>query len=180
MGYTNSMQIQHGDTTFLLQDEIPHVTIPFVDDIPVKGPPTRYELPGGGYETIPENNGIRRFVWEHLHNVNRVIQRIKHAGGTFSGLKSYLCVPSAIIVGHRCTYEGRMPEEKRLQKIVDWPVPQSLTEVRGFLGTLGTIRIFIQNYAMHSKPLRILSTSHKHAQLFDRLITRHQMKSYSQ
>ncbi|KAF9536295.1 hypothetical protein CPC08DRAFT_652198, partial [Agrocybe pediades] len=105
------MQIQHGDTTFLLQDEIPDVTIPFVDDIPVKGPPTRYELPDGGYETIPENPGIRRFVWEHLQNVNRVIHRIKIAGGTFSGLKSFLCVPSTIIVGHRCTYEGRVPDE---------------------------------------------------------------------
>lgn len=37
MRYTNSMQISHGDTTFLLQEEIPHVTIPFIDDIPAKG-----------------------------------------------------------------------------------------------------------------------------------------------
>ncbi len=66
MGYTNSMQIQHGDITYLLRDEIPDFTIPFVDDIPVKGPPTRYELPNGGYEVIPENPGMRRFVWEHL------------------------------------------------------------------------------------------------------------------
>jgi hypothetical protein len=153
MGYTNSMQIQHGDTTFLLQDEIPHVTIPFVDDIPVKGPATRYELPDGGYETIPGNGGIRRFVWEHLNNVNRVIQRIKHAGGTFSGLKSTLCSETAVIVGHRCTYEGRVPLESHVQKIVDWPVCENITDVRGFLGTLGTIRMFIKDYAKHAKPL---------------------------
>jgi len=86
-------------------------------------------------------------------NVNRVIQRIKHAGGTFSGTKSFVCVPSAVIVGHRCTYDGRVPDEDRLQKILDWPICKSLTEVRGFLGTLGTIRIFIKNFAMHAKPL---------------------------
>ena len=40
MGYTNSIQIFYGDTTFLLQEEIPQVTIPFIDDIPIKGPPT--------------------------------------------------------------------------------------------------------------------------------------------
>ena len=57
MGYTNSMQIQHGDVTFLLQDEIPHVTIPFVNDIPIKGPATRYETEDG-YEVIQENPGI--------------------------------------------------------------------------------------------------------------------------
>ncbi|GBE85404.1 Retrovirus-related Pol polyprotein [Sparassis crispa] len=36
MGYTNSVQIMHGDVTFILQDEIPHVTIPYIDNVPVK------------------------------------------------------------------------------------------------------------------------------------------------
>ena len=153
MGYTNSVQIQQGDITFILQEEIPHVTVPFIDDIPVKGPPTRYTDESGNFETIPENRGIRRFIWEHLQNVNRVIQRIKHAGGTFSGLKSFICVESTIIVGHRCTYEGRIPDESRVQKIMDWPICRNLTEVRGFLGTLGTIRVFIKNFAMHARPL---------------------------
>ena len=153
MGYTNSVQIYHGDTTFILQKEIPHVTEPFIDDIPVKGPTTRYLLEDGTYETIPENSKIRRFVWEHLQNVNRVIQRIKHAGGTISGYKAHFCDEFADIVGHRCTQEGRVPEESRVQKILDWPIPINLTEVRGFLGTMGTIRVFIQNYAMHAKPL---------------------------
>lgn len=51
---------------FLLQDEIPDIAVPFVDDVPVKGPPTRYELGPDTFETIPQNPGIRRFVWEHL------------------------------------------------------------------------------------------------------------------
>ena len=38
MGYMNSMQIQHGDLTFILQDEILHVTKPFVHDCPYKRP----------------------------------------------------------------------------------------------------------------------------------------------
>lgn len=161
MGYTNSMQIQHGDTTFLLQDEIPHVTQPFIDDIPVKGPTTRYELPRGGYQTIPENDGIRRFVWEHLENVNRVIQRIRIAGGTFSGPKSSLCAASAVIVGHVCNYEGRIPLQSRVQKITDWPICKNVTDVRGFLGTLGTIRVFIKDYAKHAKPLVDLTRKDK-------------------
>jgi hypothetical protein len=40
-----------------------------------------------------------------------------------------------------------------VQKIIDWPVCRNLTEVRGFLGTLGTIRVFIKNFAMHARPL---------------------------
>ena len=153
MGYTNSVQIFHGDITFLLQEEIPHVTVPFLDDIPVKGPVSRYQHEDGSYDTIPENSGIRRFVWEHLQNVNRVVQRIRHAGGTFSGLKSFICVETASIVGHKCTMNGRLPDESRVQKILDWPICRNLTEVRGFLGTLGTIRIFIKDFAAHAKPL---------------------------
>jgi hypothetical protein len=73
MGWTNSVPIFH-DVTYIMKEEIPHVTIPYVDDVPLKGPATRYETSEGGYKTIPENPGIRRFVWEHMQNANRVIQ----------------------------------------------------------------------------------------------------------
>jgi len=110
MGYTNSMQIQHGDLTFLLQDEIPDTAVPFVGDVPVKGPPTHYKTGLNSFETIPENPGICRFVWEHLQNINRILQCIRHAGGTFSAAKSHICIPSAVVVGHLCTYNGCLPD----------------------------------------------------------------------
>ena len=46
------MAIFHGDVTFILEPEIPNVANPFVDDIVVKGPVSRYEDPNGGYKTI--------------------------------------------------------------------------------------------------------------------------------
>ena len=158
MGYTNSMQIQHGDLMFILQDEIPHVTKPFVDDCPCKGPKTCYELADGMYEAIPENPGIqvRRFIWEHVQNINRVIQRVRHAGGTFSGKKSFFCVPDAVIVGHKCTYEGRLPDDSRIAKIKNWPILETISDVRGFLGILGTVCIYIPRYADHARPLSAL------------------------
>lgn len=58
MGSTNSMAIFHGDVTFILEPEILNVAKPFVDDIVVKGPISRHETPGGGYETIQDNTGI--------------------------------------------------------------------------------------------------------------------------
>jgi hypothetical protein len=85
--------------------------------------------------------------------VNRIIQRVKHAGATFLGFKLFFCEESAVIVGHKCTFEGRMPDNSRLQKVVNWPICRDLTEVRGFLGTLGTIQIFIKDFAVHAKPL---------------------------
>ncbi|KAF9538174.1 hypothetical protein CPC08DRAFT_613674, partial [Agrocybe pediades] len=123
--------------THILRPEIPNTTIPYIDDVPVRGPSTRYILPGGDFETIPENPGIRRFVWEHFQGLNRVIQRIKYAGGTFSGFKSVLCAPEITVLGHRCTYEGRLPDTKRVAVIVNWGPCQTVSDIRSFLGTIG-------------------------------------------
>jgi hypothetical protein len=83
MGHTNSVQIMQGDINYILRDEIPLFTVPFIDDVAVKGPVTRYENADGTYETIPENSGICRFVWEHLTNINQILQWLRYVGGTF-------------------------------------------------------------------------------------------------
>jgi len=117
MGWTKLVPIFHEDVTYILKDEIPEVTIPYIDDVLVRGPATRYELPDGGYETIPENSRIRWFIMEHLENAIRVVHRMKYAGGTFSGFKSVICVAEITVVGHLCTYEGRKPETERMKVI---------------------------------------------------------------
>jgi hypothetical protein len=76
MGHTNSVQITQGDINYILRDKIPSFTIPFIDDVTVKGSVTRYENIDSTYKTIPENSGIRHFVWEHLANVNQILQRL--------------------------------------------------------------------------------------------------------
>ncbi len=113
MGWTNSMQVLQGDITYMLQDKIRDVTIPFVDDAGVKGPITRYETADGGYKTIPENSGICCFVWEHFQNLNQGSATDEVCWLYLVRKKAYLCVPEAIIVGHKCTYEGRIPKMEK-------------------------------------------------------------------
>jgi hypothetical protein len=156
MGWTNSVPIFHDDVTFILQPEIPEVTIPFIDDVPIKGPASRYMMDDGSYETIPENSGIRRFVWEHFQNFNRVVQRMKYCEGTFSGPKTTLCAEEITVVGHRCTYNGRLPETDRVGVITRWPDCQSISELRSFLGTTGVCRNFIEGYGELAGPLYAL------------------------
>ena len=62
MGHTNTVQIYQADMAFILQDEIPHHTMLFIDDLPVKSETSWYQRPDGLYETIPENPGIRLFT----------------------------------------------------------------------------------------------------------------------
>ena len=153
MGWTNSFQIMQGDVTFALKDEIPEYTIPYADDVPIRGPATRYIKEDGTYETIEGNEGIRRFVWEHMEVVHRILHRMGVVGGTFSGKKLVLCSETAVILGHLCNAEGRVPDTERVQRIRDWPLCKSVTEVRAFLGTLGWVRHFVRDFALVSRPL---------------------------
>jgi hypothetical protein len=152
-GATNVVAIFHGDVTFILEPEIPHVAKAFVDDTAIRGPASRYEMADGRYETIPTNPGIRRFIWEHLNDVHCVIHRLGHAGATVSAPKLFIAAPEVIILGHKCNYNGQIPDESKTAKIKTWPVCKSITDVCAFLGTVGTMRIWIKNYSATAQPL---------------------------
>ena len=156
MGWTNSVPIFHDDVTEILKPEIPEFTVPYIDDVPVRGPPTRYEKVGGGFETIKENNGIRRFVWEHMNNVNRILQRMKYCGGTFSGKKTVVCAESIEVLGHKCDYEGQKPTEDKIGVIMRWTKCDNLRDVRSFLGITGILRPYIKNYGILAHELNCL------------------------
>jgi hypothetical protein len=154
-----------GDINYILREEIPLFTIPFIDDVAVKGPVTCYESSNGIYETIPKNTGIHHFVWEHLANVNRILQRLQYVGGTFSGKKLKLCIPTIVILRQQCNYEGHVPHEAKTQKIQDWQILKDVTGVQGFLGTCRLVWIFIKDFTKHTRPLLIECTRILHLSL---------------
>lgn len=153
MGFTNSPAEFQACMVFLLEDEIPEVAGVFIDDIPIKGPVSRYLDKDGKEERMKENLGIRKFMWEHLNDLHRVLHRIGEAGGTVSGKKMQLCRTEVEIVGQKCSRDGRMPTDTRAQRIKDWPTPINTSEVRGFLGLCGTVRIWIKDYSQLARPL---------------------------
>ena len=59
MGWCNAVPIFHDDVTYILQPEIPDLTVPYIDDCPGKGPESDYRDRDGNYKTIPQNPGIR-------------------------------------------------------------------------------------------------------------------------
>lgn len=157
MGWTNSVPIFHEDVTEILRAEIPDYTSPYIDDVAVKGPVSRYELEAGKYETIPDNPGIRRFVWEHINNENRILQRVKYCGGTFSGPKTIVCAASITVVGHQCDYEGRKPKDDMIETIMKWTKCNHARDVRSFLGITGVLRAYIPNYGKRAHELQQLT-----------------------
>ncbi len=139
--------------SFILEPEIPHVVKPFLDDTAIKGPASQYETADRGFETIPENPNIQRFIWEHLNNVHHVIHRLGHAGMTISAPKLFIAAPEVVILGHKCTYEGWIPDDSKTAKIESWPPCKNITDVCTFLGTAGTMQIWILNFSAVARPL---------------------------
>jgi len=138
---------------FILQDEMPDVAHIFIDDLPIKGPASTYPDAYGNPETHPENPGIRRFIWEHAVDVHRIMHRVKHAGATFSPTKTQICRPEVLIVGQKCTPEGRLPDDDKVKKITNWPTLMTPQEARMFMGLCGTVRIWIKNYSLLAHPI---------------------------
>lgn len=117
MGHTNAVQVYQANMAFILQDEIPDYTMPFVDDLSVKSGITQYQREDGSYETIPKNPGIRCFIWNHLVVVNHIVQHLQNVGAMVSAKKFVLAAPDTIIISHMCTFKGCIPQESKVQKI---------------------------------------------------------------
>jgi len=159
MGWTNSVPIFHDDVCYIFREEIPHITMPYVDDVSCRGPPSQYKRADGTFETIPENPGIWRFMWEHLNNMNRLCQRLKYVGGTFSGPKAFICIERGVVLGYQVGPEGHEVNEKFTKVILDWD-PESFkgkSDVKSLLGTAVQLRTFIKDYAKITRPLNKIS-----------------------
>ena len=155
-GFTNSVTEFQDCMTFILQDEIPHIANIFIDDCAIKGPKTQCLDQNGNPETMAENPGIRKFIWKHAQDLHRILHRIECAGATFSGKKMQVCRPNVIILGQKCTQEGRKPEDTKVDKVRNWPHPRVVKDVRAFLGLCGTMRIWIKDYSIIIRPLTML------------------------
>ncbi|KAJ3489617.1 hypothetical protein NLJ89_g11516 [Agrocybe chaxingu] len=152
MGYTNSIQEFQRDILHALGPEVPESCEVFIDDAGIKGPSDDYQG-----ESIPENKGIRRFVFEYATTLDRVLAHFIAAGITASGLKTTLATPRLRIVGTVVSYEGWHLDHDLISKVRNWPPCKNVSEVRQFLGTVGCGRKWIKGFAMIAKPLTQLT-----------------------
>jgi len=82
---------------------------------------------------------------------------MKYCHGTFSGYKATLCAEEITVVGHRCTIHGRLPDDSRVAKIINWGPCRDISDVRAFLGTIGVARMFIRNFVHRTHALTRLT-----------------------
>ncbi|GBG71466.1 hypothetical protein CBR_g8883 [Chara braunii] len=148
-GWTNIVAIVQRYMMRAMQPLCPDVTSPYIDDLAIPGPRVKDET-----EVLP---GVRKFVWEHISNVEKVLRKLKEYNLTASGVKSRHGMRKAVILGFLCDEKGCRPDMKKTNKILEWPTPfRSITGIRSFLGTCGFWRIFICRFAARVEHLRKL------------------------
>ncbi|GBG69338.1 hypothetical protein CBR_g4034 [Chara braunii] len=128
-GWTNAVAMVQRAMIRVMQSVSPHITQPYIDDLAVKELAVK--------ETDEVSPGVRRFVWEHIQDLEKVLSLLEEHNLTASGAKSRYCMREATILRFICSEKGQRPDVKKTDKITEWPVLfHSITNVRSFLEVL--------------------------------------------
>eukprot|EP01018_Ginkgo_biloba_P012286 Gb_00684 [translate_table: standard] len=91
--------------------------------------------------------------WEdHTNHLDKVLQILEDNDLFAKRSKCEFRKGELEYLGHIIS-GGVKVDLKKIQSILDWPVPKSITSRRGFLGLTGYYRKFVRNYARIAAPL---------------------------
>lgn len=98
---------------------------------------------------------------EHEKHIAMVLEALRVAHLYCSIKKSMLFSREVDFLGHHISDRGIEPDAKKVERIVNWPTPQSSTDVRAFLGLVRYVADFLPLLADHTRILTPLT--HKSA-----------------
>ncbi|GBG75534.1 hypothetical protein CBR_g20164 [Chara braunii] len=98
-----------------------------------------------------------RYVEEHAQHVDTVLSLLRQHKYKINSEKCEFGRTRILYLGHEVFADGIRPEDAKVASIRDWPRPQSVTEVRSFLGMCGYYRNFVKNYCTITSPLTDLT-----------------------
>ncbi len=93
-------------------------------------------------------------TWEeHLQHIECVIKRLEKAGLKMGRPKCFFAQKEIEFLGHIVSEKGIGTSPRLVEKIKNWPTPESKTDARRFIGLVGYYRNFIQDFSKIAKPI---------------------------
>jgi hypothetical protein len=92
----------------------------------------------------------------HLDHLATVLKLLRDAQLYVKTSKCSFACSSLEYLGHIVSADGVTTNPQKTQAMVNWPVPTTVTELRGFLGLTRYYRMFVRNYAIIARPLTLL------------------------
>ncbi|GBG72937.1 hypothetical protein CBR_g12659 [Chara braunii] len=96
-------------------------------------------------------------VEEHGAHLDKVLSLLRQNKFKINGEQCEFGHTRVVYLGHEISAEGSKPDDAKVASIRDWPRPQSVTEMRSFLGMTGYHRTFVKNYSIMAAPLTDLT-----------------------
>jgi hypothetical protein len=90
---------------------------------------------------------------EHRKHVRLVLESLRKAGLQIDIKKCEFDVKETMFLGVIVSGQGLRMDPKKVEAVVNWPVPTNLTETQAFVGFANFYRRFIRDFSKLSKPL---------------------------
>jgi hypothetical protein len=135
MGFRNSPSVHQRRVTDALRPLIGSICAVYLDDIVIWS----------------------QSIEEHIVNVRHVMQALVDAKLYCNPNKTNLFKYDIKFLGHKVSQSGIEADDKKVDKILDWPAPESVHDVRRFLGLVRYLNAFLPRLALQSQVLNELT-----------------------